>query len=703
MPALNKVSREAALGLELTNWESEDRHNNLEQHEATAAHTCARPLHNHLSIHVYNFRLHCALEDQMALVKKSKISRSGAKLAITPTSPKSGVSAIKVRAPAQGRHATVSERLAAATEQLASGLAQAAAATKQLGRSMEQIAAGAEEAAGASQEQSAAIKGIVASLTAARGEADSSSRRTESVATSLAEVSAQIMGSVRAIERGAQRQSESVSHIVLLDRQAKDIGEITRAVSRISDQTNLLALNAAIEAARAGAQGRGFAVVADEVRTLAETSDRSAKEVQKLTEAIQADVIEVSDALKRSAEAAKQDAKTAASVGEGLEARRGDMSQIAEGSRHIFTAALEAERAAVEAQKGAEQVAAAAEEQSSGAGEAQTAVEQQAKALEQGQVGAQNLASLADALRSKGAQTSSVIQINASAEELSASIQELASAATEVMAAVEQITKASQLQSSATQQTSAALNQIEKSAQLAKRNAKAADERVQTLEASLKQGRKAVESLVTGITSALGDTQASMATIKRLEGVGRRMEKIVEAIALVAVQTSMLAVSGSVEAARAGDSGQGFAVVSGDIRNLSREASENVERAKDSVRGILDQITVLKADLEQFIVSAEIEVQNSRAVSAGLQTIEKEVAALGAASKSIMAGADGMLAATSEMTAAARQIATAAEEASAATREAATAATQQSRGAEDLAAAIEEIATLADELKQESA
>jgi methyl-accepting chemotaxis protein len=642
----------------------------------------------------------------MALVKKSKISRDRAKSLMSTAAPKIGISAIKpaIRASsAQGRHTTVSERLAAATEQLASGLTQSAAATKELGRSMEQIAGGAEEAAGASQEQSSAIKGIVAGLTAAKGEADSTSRRTEAVATALAEVSAQIMGSVRAIERGARRQGEAVSHIVLLDRQAKDIGEITRAVSRISDQTNLLALNAAIEAARAGAHGRGFAVVADEVRALAETSDRSSKEVQKLTQAIQTDVVEVSDALKRSAAAAKKDATTAASVGEALGARRDDMSQIAEGSRHIFTAALEAERAAIEAQKGAEQVAAAAEEQSSGAGEAQTAVEQQAKALEQSQLGARDLASLADELRSKGAQASAMIQISASAEELSSAIQELASAATEVMAAIEQISKASQLQSSATQQTSAALNQIEKSAELAKRNAATADERVQSLEGSLQQGRMAVDSLVTGMTSALSDTQASMATIKRLESVGRRMEKIVETIALVTVQTSMLAVSGSVEAARAGDSGQGFAVVSSDIRNLSREASENVERAKDSVRGILDQIAVLKADLEQFIVSAEIEVQNSRAVTAGFRTIEKEVAALGASSKSIMVRADGILATTTEMTAAAREIAAAAEEASAAARDAATAAAEQSRGAEDLAAAIEEIASLAEELKQESA
>lgn len=642
----------------------------------------------------------------MALVKRSKISSGGAKTVASSSVVKSAALPGKPAArssPQQTRHTTASERIAAATEQLASGLAQAAAATKQLGRSMEQIAGGAEEAAGAAQEQSSAIKAIVASLTVARGEADASSRRTEVVAISLAEACAQILGSVRAIERGAERQNESVAHIEVLDRRAKDIGEITRTVSRISDQTNLLALNAAIEAARAGAHGRGFAVVADEVRSLAETSDKSAREVQSLTEAIQKDVVEVSQALKASAEAAKREAAAAASVGQALEARREDMTQIAEGSRNILTAALEAERAAIEAQKGAEQVATAAEEQSSGATEAQAAVEQQAKALEQGHIGAQRLAILAEDLRAGKAKAGSVSQIKENSEELSASVQELAGAASEVMAAIEQISKASQLQSSATQQTSAALNQIEKSAQLAKKGGATADDRVQTLDAALKEGRKAVERLVAGISSTLKETQASVATIKRLENVGRRIEKIVEAIALVAVQTSMLAVSGSVEAARAGDSGQGFAVVSSDIRNLSREASEYVERAKDSVRGILDQIGVLKADLEQFIVSAEIEVQNSRVVTAGLQKIAKDVASLGAAGRSILEGADSILSATTQMATAARQIATAAEEASAASREASTAAAQQSRGAEDLAAAIEEIAALADELKQESA
>jgi methyl-accepting chemotaxis protein len=646
----------------------------------------------------------------MALVKKSKIRARVAKPAASATAPMRAPQAAvapkhdhkpALRAVQGVPFEAVTERVAAATEQLSSGLMEAAAATKELGRSMEQIASGAEEAAGASQEQFAVVKRIVGTLAAARSEAELSSRRAETVSLSLVEATAQIASSVRAIERGAQRQSDSVTLIAELDRRAKDIGQITRVVSRISDQTNLLALNAAIEAARAGDHGRGFAVVADEVRNLAATSDKSAREVQSLAEAIQNDVAEVSAALAAAADAAINEAKLATSIVAAFETRREDMLQISEGSRSIVTAALEAERAALEAQKGAEQVATAAEEQASGVSEAQKAVEQQARSLSEAQSAAQNLAALAQELDSRKARAAATEQITAGAEELSAAIQELSSAAAEIMAAVDQINRASQLQSAATQQTSAALSQIDRSAQLAQQSATRSDERVQNIESAIVAGSKSVEALIDGVGDAQQSTRVSIATIKRLETVGRRIEKIVEAIALTAVQTSMLAVSGAVEAARAGDSGQGFAVVSNDIRGLAREASENVERAADTVRGILDQIGVLKSDLEQLAASAEIEVQNNRMVSGSLQKIAKEVVALGVSSRSVAEGAQGIIVSMADMTKASRQIATAAEEAGVAAREAAAAAAEQSAGAEDLAAAIEEIASLSDALRQQ--
>ena len=145
--------------------------------------------------------------------------------------------------------------------------------------------------------------------------------------------------------------------------------------------------------------------------------------------------------------------------------------------------------------------------------------------------------------------------------------------------------------------------------------------------------------------------------------MGRRIEKIVDAIALMAVQTSMLAVSGSVEAARAGDAGRGFAVVSNDIRSLAREASQNVERAKDTVLGILDQIATLKRDLEQVAANAETEIQGNRAVFAALDKVDVDMTALSVANQAILEGAEIILASVAEASGGARQIAAAAEQA----------------------------------------
>ena len=567
---------------------------------------------------------------------------------------------------------------------------------------MEQIAAGADEAAGASQEQLAAIKQAASNLTTARGEADNSRRRTEAAQVLLVETGAQIGASVQSIERNSERQAASAEIIGELERRAQDVSEITGAVSRISDQTNLLALNAAIEAARAGDHGRGFAVVAEEVRALADVSDKSALQVQSHAEEIQAKVRDAAGTVKAAAVAAIAQAKSGQAVVQTLSGLRKNMVELADGSLDTLTAAIEAERAIQEAQKAAELVAGAAEQQASAASEAQSAVRQQAQSLDQGQAAAQALASLSEDLRSGKADQSAPEQISSTAEELSATIQELSSAASQISTAVEQINRGAQQQAAAAQQTSAALAQIEKSARVAQSIGKLANDRVAVMGKELADARKTVEELIEGVVQALKETRGSLETIVSLEAIGRKIEKTVDAITLVNIQTGMLAVSGAVEAARAGEAGQGFALVSNDIRALAREATESVERIKDTVRGILDQIALLRRDLEQIIVTGESEVQNNRVVFETLGDMTNEIVALGNANKAVQQGADAILAAAAETSTAARQIAAAAEEATSASRQAATASAEQAQSADDLAAAIEEIASLSDELKKQN-
>ncbi|RYJ00290.1 MAG: methyl-accepting chemotaxis protein, partial [Acetobacteraceae bacterium] len=599
---------------------------------------------------------------------------------------------------ARARREKAAERIGSATEELAAGITEAGAAAEQLRQALEQIAAAAQETAGASQQSQAAIDSLVAAFSQARGRADQSRRKADALQTLLTEVGVEIDASITWFQDNAARQIRSVEVVTTLERQVGNIDEITTTIGDIADQTNLLALNAAIEAARAGDQGRGFAVVADEVRAFAETSERSAGEVQGITNAIRDEVLAIAARIKSMASQAQADALNGRGVISTLETVRREMDVITEVAQAVLLAAVEADAGAREAQRSAEKVASAAEQQASAAAEAQRAVQQQRTALDQSQQAAQALAGLAGEMQSGTASASRIEHIASAAEELSATVQELSSAAGEIMVAIDQVSRGAQVQAGTTQDSTTAMAQIEAAAKSTNAAATGAGERMAKVEPLLVQGRDAVAQLNGSIEAALRDADAVGALIASVEGSGRRIGKIVDRIALVAVQTNMLAVSGSVEAARAGEAGRGFATVSTDIRNLARDSAENADRMKDVVRLIEDQVTAVQRDLLQIAGASSTEMSKSRAIVLRLAAAIADTADLRAGAEELRGGAGTIIASIREVLAGTQQIATAAEEAGSAAIEAAAAARQQARGTEDLAVAIEEIASLADEL-----
>jgi len=639
----------------------------------------------------------------MALVKTSTLA-SRSKTRKPPAVEPPAAPAIK-RAPvrkAVSRRQNASERIGAATQELAGGLAQAASAVEELRRSLAQIASGAEEAAGAAHESLAAVTAMSASFGQARERAEASRQRTEMLQTLLAESGVAIEGSVKAVSLNAQRQLASVAVIEALERHAARIGEITRSVADIADQTNLLALNAAIEAARAGDDGRGFAVVADEVRALAELSETRSQEVQRLAERIAGSVRDAAHRFRGAAATAEAEAAAGAQVGEILAAVRREMTILGQDSQIILISAVEAAGAADEARRGAESVSSAAEEQAAAAAQAQRAVQQQGQSLEQSQAASDSLGELIDMLVGGNGEAAAEAA-SAAADELSATVQELSGAAGEILVAIDQISRGAQIQAAATQQAGSAMEEIEKAARGSNANAIASAERVAVMQSLLADGREAVGRLASGVVASVDENGAVLETVEELEELAAAIGKIVDGLGLVAVQTTMLATSGAVEAARAGEAGRGFAVVSGDIRTLARDASHNADAVKDLVTAIVAQIARVRREVDQINALATIELDKNRAIETRLAQVALETDALKTGSDAIAKGAVDILGASAQVLSGIGQIAAAAEQASAAAAQAAAAARQQSQSAEELAAAIEEIALLANELQQASA
>ncbi|MBI2235564.1 MAG: nitrate- and nitrite sensing domain-containing protein [Magnetospirillum sp.] len=138
------------------------------------------------------------------------------------------------------------------------------------------VAAAAAELQGTSTGMSAIAEETSRQAIAVAAAAEQASANVQTVAAageeltvSIDEIARQINHSTAMTRDAAQAANGISARVAVLDRAARDIGQVVGLITDIASRTNLLALNATIEAARAGDAGKGFAVVAVEVKSLA--------------------------------------------------------------------------------------------------------------------------------------------------------------------------------------------------------------------------------------------------------------------------------------------------------------------------------------------------------------------------------------------------------------------------------------------------
>ena len=606
---------------------------------------------------------------------------------------------VKVKARTLAKQQQLAERVAVATEQLASGIEEASSAAEELGSTMQQIATGASEALTAAEQSRTAINQVDKASVVADKKARESLERVDNAKELTVNTTNDIELMINGIKESANTNFESVKLVGELERQSNEVGEIVQAVVRIADQTNLLALNAAIEAARAGEHGNGFAVVADEVRNLAETSEKSARNIRELVNEIQSNVKIVVDDIENAGRAANNEVEKAKQITTDLIKINEEIDLVQKGITEVSQNAIDSNKGAGEFLAFAEQIAAAADQQSSAAEEVEKAIQMQNKAFNELNAGAGDLSQMAEDLKvSTDAQKSSE-SVAAASEQLSANVEEANSTANEILKAVDQISSGAQTQSELTDKSSALAENLAVAAKQMSERAGFSGSKTAELQKLLETNKIAIDSMIVGISSSAQISQAAAKNIKSLEETTRRIDKIVDAIVNVTIQTNMLAVNGSIEAARAGEFGRGFSVVAGDIRALANESAENADKIKDLVRGIQNQIQRVSIDTELSSKTSFAEVEKAKKTTHNLNVIEENMIKMISGTTDIQKGAEESLIALEQARKGIDQIATAAQEASSGAQQASIAATQQSKGMQELAEAIEEISSLADELQ----
>ncbi len=113
--------------------------------------------------------------------------------------------------------------------------------------------------------------------------------------------------------------------------------------------------------------------------------------------------------------------------------------------------------------------------------------------------------------------------------------------------------------------------------------------------------------------------------IRQLEGAADGIGEIVDVIKDIAEQTNLLALNATIEASRAGESGQGFAVVAAEVKQLARQtadATNGIRQRIESIQGISGQVVNAMNEIETVVQSvSKCTEDTSRAVAEQRTTI----------------------------------------------------------------------------------
>lgn len=605
----------------------------------------------------------------------------------------------KARVRTMAKQQAMAERIASASEELIAGIEESNAAAQEFTRLMEDLTLRAEQSGIASGKM---YEGCIQLNSGAVDLKNVISNVMEKVINGIKAS----QKSIRAMEnmndlfqKAAVKNQQSSKRISELELQAQHIGEIVQAVVMIADQTNLLALNAAIEAARAGEHGRGFAVVADEVRNLAETSERSARDIRGVVDEISRGINEIVTDINGTATAFESIVNGSLEVVEDCAKFAGQMEKYGDVQLSLQNFIDKIVETANRLMGGSQSISSAIAEGARGTKEITSAVIEQTKALSEVNAASQELGEMAEELKNSVNISKSAEEVAATAEELSANIEELSSSAAQIASSLMQMREAIQI-----------INQENVNAQqLTEVGREVLISAVEAVDMSAGLRDEYNEIWINMRTKAQGiggyvqESNRSYETInlavENLQDKIRRIEKIVDTIQNVAIQTNMLAVNGFVEAATAGEYGRGFSVVADDIRNLANESAENADKIKDLIRDIQTQMTRVIADINQSEAASKeaqaglpVATRINNQVTEALDQINVLLDAFNDAFDNIKAGAD---IATQQVREVVDTMAPVREKIAHATQ----VGQEQAKAIDELATSIEEIASIADEMQ----
>lgn len=260
------------------------------------------------------------------------------------------------------------------------------------------------------------------------------------------------------------------------------------------------------------------------------------------------------------------------------------------------------------------------------------------------------------------------------------------SSAQEIQASANRLTIGSEAQANQIGETTAAIEEMAQSIQQVASNTAESAAVAEDARTNAHKGYEAVRNTIRGMDRIREQVQETAKRIKRLGESSQEIGEFTQLIGDIADRTSILALNASIQAAMAGEAGQGFAVVAEEVERLA-------DRANDAAKQIATLISTIQGETAQAVASME---DNIREVVEG----SKVATEAGAALQEIDSVSDRLAELIRSISQVTKSQATGADALTQAMTEISGVTQQSAQGTRQVALAINELTRLATELRE---
>lgn len=210
---------------------------------------------------------------------------------------------------------------------------------------------------------------------------------------------------------------------------------------------------------------------------------------------------------------------------------------------------------------------------------------------------------------------------NQNAAALSGAITQAAHQVETIASTIDDIAQGVEKQEKSTLSTFNSVERITQAAEDVSEKARSASNLAKDMVGAIEESGEVVHTLVNGLFDLAKANQQTIELVRELDRNAIEIGNISQVVGDISDQTHLLALNASIESARAGEHGAGFAVVAGEIRKLAEQSSAAVSSINDLIQQIQKHVANVVTNITNQVQMVEYESSKGERVKEALNRI----------------------------------------------------------------------------------